>query len=487
MEIKYIKMQTGEICMIIREYETAIVGGGLAGCAAAISSARLGSKTVLIEQSGVLGGQATLGIVTPMGAVTTNKTDTEDEKFFGGICREIYTDAKKMTLKYGAPKNSDPSVTEINPHILKYVLLKKVLDSGAFVMFHSYVTDVCCSDGKITSVTAAVKSGSISVRAKEFVDASGDADLVRMSGAPYHIGCESGAYDMLKDEGFAKSHVETLLNETQDGCNVNISSGQVQPVSSFFRIGGVDVEKVSKYNNKVLTYENTGIDRTELEKAPYFGKCGFEPDGDRIPMPQGRVLVSAGTVCGTASVNMSRVVNIDATDADSLNSGECLAQEQVINLIDFLQNYIPGFENAYLLESANTLGVRESARMVGKYMLTGADVIECRRFDDAVAYGSYIIDIHNPNGSSSGAIGGKIKGSSYDIPLRALCSAKYSNLFAAGRCISADHIAHSSSRVQGTCLMTGEAAGVAAALAAQDGSVDAVKVKSVLDKMRREV
>ena len=88
-------MQTGEICMIIREYETAIVGGGLAGCAAAISSARLGSKTVLIEQSGVLGGQATLGIVTPMGAVTTNKTDTEDEKFFGGICREIYTDAKK--------------------------------------------------------------------------------------------------------------------------------------------------------------------------------------------------------------------------------------------------------------------------------------------------------------------------------------------------------------------------------------------------------
>lgn len=468
--------------MMCKEFDTAVIGGGLAGCAAAIASARLGCKTVLIEQSGVLGGQATLGIVTPIASVTTNPTDGKPTTDFGGICSEVYHYAKQMSLKYGSPKNSDPVMTEINPHITKYVLLKKCLDSGVEVMFHAVVTDSAQTDTKITSVTVSTKSGSRCIAAKAFIDASGDADLVRMSGAPYHIGCEENAYAMLKDEGFAKSHVETLFDGKQDDCNVNITSGQMQPVSVFFRIGGVDRERVSELNNRVLTYENTGIDREKLEKSAFFGRCGFEPDGDRIPMPQGRVLVFPGSAPGTAAINMSRVINIDATDCDSLNMGEYLAQEQVINLMDFLQNFVPGFENAYLLESANTLGIRESARMVGRYMLTGADVIECRRFDDAVAYGSYIIDIHNPNGSTSGAIGGKIKEDYYDIPLRCLCSAKYSNLFAAGRCISADHVAHSSSRVQGTCLMTGEVAGTAAAVICGTGETDITKIQAILRK-----
>ena len=128
-----------------------------------------------------------------------------------------------------------------------------------------------------------------------------------------------------------------------------------------------------------------------------------------------------------------------------------------------MKTFIPGFENSYLVGSGSSLGVRETRRLRGSYILSGLEAINCQRSDEAIARGSYIIDIHDPNGRAA-AIGGSLKGDFYDIPYGCLTSKELENLLVCGRCISVDHVAHSSTRIQGTCVMTGQAAGTAAAM-----------------------
>ena len=182
---------------------------------------------------------------------------------------------------------------------------------------------------------------------------------------------------------------------------------------------------------------------------------------------------------------MSRVTGIDGSDADSLNEGEIKAQLQLIAIVDFLKTFVPAFKDSYLIQSACSLGIRETRRLVGIETLNGGDVITAKQIENPIARGSYIIDIHDPKGKSM-AIGGAIKGDFYDIPYGTLVSVNRHNLMACGRCISADHVAHSSSRIQGTCVMTGQAAGTAAAICVKDGilpkDVDAQKLREILIK-----
>ncbi len=451
-----------------KNYDVAIIGGGLAGAVAAIAASRCGAKATLIEQSGVLGGQATLGIVTPLSA-----TGSVSGESFGGICEEIFTEILETSKNYAAPPDAPCNYENINPHITKYVLLKKCIEAGVDVMFHTTLTGAVTADNNITEIEVFTKSGYGKIRAKSFVDTTGDGDLICLSDAGYFIGSEGNVYEELAEENLA--HV---LFEGEDKV-IKADEKALQPVSAFFKLRGVDVEKAISYNNKSFRYEDLGIDREEFRQEDFYNTCGFEENGDLIPLPQGRILVLRGMAPDEAVINMSRVTGINGTDADSLNRGECLAQLQVMNLVRFLKKYVEGFENSYLTESASTLGVRETRRLRGKYVLKGTDAIRCVRFDDAVARGSYIIDIHDPMGKNK-SIGGAIKGDFYDIPLRSLMSEKYDNLFAAGRCISADHVAHSSTRVQGTCMLTGQAAGTAAAQYCKDGVVDYVKVRQTL-------
>ena len=148
-----------------------------------------------------------------------------------------------------------------------------------------------------------------------------------------------------------------------------------------------------------------------------------------------------------------------------------------------IQRFVPGFENSFLVESGNTLGIRETRRLVGRYVLSGLDAINCVHFDDDVACGSYMIDIHDPHGKRK-ALGGEISGTCYGIPYRSLIPKTIQNLLVAGRCISADHVAHASTRIQGTCCMTGQAAGTAAAIAAESGKAVAdLDVKVLIDTL----
>lgn len=441
----------------IKNYEVVVIGGGLAGCGAAIASARGGAKTLLVESSGILGGQATLGLVTPLDARFTT-----DGKSFGGIMAEISDKTTELTKAY-CSCGAEGEVSDIaSPHILKYVLVDMVIEAGADIYFHTNLLSANTEGEAIKSVVLSGKSGLIEVTANSFIDASGDADLVYLSGAEYVSGSEAGVFEQLSESGLNKSHFSD--NEYSGYSH----DGLMQPVSIFILMGGVDVDKAYTLNNKDLKFGDLGITEERFKKWKFAGSCGFEISGESIPMPQGRVLVTRSTRPDVAVINMSRVVGIDGSDAASLNDGEIKAQKQIIAIVDFLKTFIPGFENSYYIQSGSTLGVRETRRMIGEYVLSGKEAINCTQFPNPIARGSYIIDIHDPAGKSR-AIGGNIKGEFYDIPYGCIISKTYDNLLSCGRCISVDHIAHSSTRIQGTCLLTGQAAGTAAAMSIKLG------------------
>ena len=447
-----------------------VAGGGCAGVSAAVAAARHGAKVMLLEASGVLGGAMTNGIVTPL-----SSTASRDRKPFGGLIDEIIAETRQLAKAYAA-NEENMADTLCAPHIIKYVLLKLCADAGVEILFHTTLLDADAADGSITAVYAATKSGIVRITAAQFIDATGDGDLAMMAGEEMVLGSEPDVYQKLYGTGLETRHFDESKADAISG--MAHEAGLMQPVSIFFVMGGVEYARAAALNNKKLTYEDLGIPREEFAKLPYAGTPGFEENGDLVPLPQGRVLVSRGVRQDMAVINMTRLVGINGADADSLNRGELLTQLQLMAVVDLLKRYIPGFEKAYLMDSGCTLGIRETRRLVGEYVLSASEVIHCTRFEDAIARGSYIIDIHDPKGKNA-AIGGEIKGMFYEIPYRSLKAVKNKNLHACGRCISVDHIAHSSTRIQGTCILTGQAAGTAAAMA-MAGAVDANALRAAL-------
>lgn len=454
--------------------EILVVGGGVAGVSAALGAARKGRKVLLCEQDGCLGGMATLGCVSPLDAVATR-----DGISFGGILKEIVEEQKEMNAVYA---NADGNPV-IHPHLLKLILTKKLWQEQVSVLFHTMLCHVNREADMLKKAYFLSKSGVIEVEAQVFIDASGDGDLFAMAGDDYNLGIEENAFSELKESGFDKMHFED--DKAEGKINAYEGKGALQPVSAMFTMGGVNVEKGKKYCNRLLTYEDLGISREEFMQLSYAGSEGFEENGALIPLPQGRILFYESTRKGEVVVNMSRVIHVNATDTWEASRAGILTQLQVLYLVDFLKRFVPGFENSYFMECSSTLGIRESRRLKGRKILTGEEVIRCECSEEDIAYGSYMIDIHDPFGKRK-AIGGEIKGAFYGVPYGTLISANISNLLVCGRCISVDHVAHSSTRIQGTCIQTGQAAGTAAALCIRMGVSPAELDVQILRKVLLE-
>lgn len=438
------------------ECDTLVIGGGVAGCSAAIASARGGAKTVLVEADGTLGGQAGVGLVTPMSS--TSELNRKEMPKFGGYIEELMTEVAKLTAKYVSVNENPEDVYELSPHMTKYVLLKHAYESNVRICFHTVLCDAETKNDKIVSAILHDKSGYLRVIAKNYIDASGDADLVCLANDEYVTGSEPNVFSQLEKNNLASSHVNKEKAEVYGG------EGLMQPVSLFFVMRGVDSKKAVAYENGKICFGDFGITKEKFENWEFCGTEGFVITDERVPSPQNRVLVTKGRHKDEVVVNMSRIININGADADDLSDGEIRAQLQIVAVVDFLQTFIPGFENSYLVETSARLGVRESRRLVGKYKLTGDDVINCRNFEDSICHAYFSIDIHDPRGKF-GAIGGELKKTYFEVPFSALCSKKYSNFAVCGRCISCDHIAHAAARIQGCCILTGQACGTAAAVA----------------------
>ncbi|WP_461486164.1 FAD-dependent oxidoreductase, partial [Pedobacter sp.] len=244
--------------------------------------------------------------------------------------------------------------------------------------------------------------------------------------------------------------------------------GGAQPPTLMFCMGGVDTEKL-----RMSIAEEPRTYLTDFIPAEYFGQNNqFIVVGLRSVMekarqagyhlPVERTILITGLREGEVWVNMSRINGVDGTNPESLTYGEIEGRKQVEEIERYLKDFVPGFENAMFTKMAPFLGIRETRRIVGQYVMTADDILNCRRFDDSIAVASYPLDIHHPEG---GGCTLTWCGDSYDIPYRALVPQKVENLLVAGRSISTTHEAMSAIRVMAPCMAMGEAAGRAAKLA----------------------
>lgn len=420
----------------MKKYDIAVIGGGFAGTAAAIAAAREGAEVILVEKGNCLGGAACSALVNPF---MPYWTDADDKKtvLSRGIFEKILSRMKELEKEIsGKTYPEGHCLTMFHEEYLKIVLNRMVAEAGAEVLFHSSLTGADCEEGEVKSVTLSGKSGNHELFADYFIDATGDADLTFMSGFPCRLG--------------------------RDGDSL------CQPMTLCFRVSGVDKDKF-----RAMPRENMN----ELYKR-------FQSEG-KIKNPREDVLIFNNIADGVFHFNSTRVVKLNPTDPFDLTKAELEAREQTLELFLFMKNNIPGFENSHLLMTASEIGVRESRMIDGEYLLTGDDLKSLKKFDDAIAYGCYSIDIHNPEGTGT-TLYHFGKGEYYSIPYRALIPKGAVNLLTAGRCISADHTAQSAIRIMPTVCCIGEAAGAAAAAALRSkcpvGKTDVSELLAVLKK-----
>lgn len=408
-------------------YDLIVVGGGFSGTAAAVSAAREGAKVLLLEKSGFLGGAAGNCYVNPFMGYTT-KINGETVKLSDGIFSEIL---ERLDQKGGLL----PNRVTFSEEILKIVFDEMAQVSGVDVLFHAYLLRAERVCDRIRSVTIAGKGGEMTFEADYFIDATGDADLTALSGAPYRIGREE--------------------------------DGLCQPMTLCFRISGVDVDLAFKNTKKI----------NELYKK-------FREDG-KIKNPREDVLKFKHVADGILHLNSTRIVKCSPFDLHDISFAEREARRQMFELYTFLKENCEGFENSMLLSSAPEIGVRESRMIDGLYTLTVSDLKDCVHFEDSVAACNYDIDIHNPEGTGTSHYYFN-EGTYYTIPYRCLMPKNVKNLLAAGRCISGSHEAQASFRIMPTCCSTGEAAGLAAAVAVQDHTdfpeTNVAKIQALLRK-----
>jgi hypothetical protein len=388
-----------------------VVGGGSAGCTAAIAAARQGARTLLVEQGGFLGGTGVAVLDTFYGFYAPGAEGRVVEGIGWELCERLITSGQAFERPntYGA----GTGVT-YEPEALKLCWDQLTAQAGALVLHHCRLIAVVADQRNLTGVIVDTKAGPRRLTARTFIDASGDAELAWRAGA---------AVDRPSDEN------------------------RVQPLTATFRLGGVDVTQTPSKELHHLLAQAADSGEYELPRR--------EGSSHRTMLP------------GVVHTNMTRVSGVDATDPFALSRAEREGRRQAAEYVRFLVNEVPGYERAYLLGTAVWIGVRETRRLHGRYTLTRDDVLKARNFDDAIARCGAPVEDHDDGGGTIweyvGPDGGP-SGLTYGIPYRCLVPADLDNTLVAGRCLSATHDAHASVRSMAQCMAMGQAAGTAAAL-----------------------
>ena len=441
------QIQTVELpprtAQIAAETDVLVVGGGPAGIGAALGAAACGADVILVERYGFLGGNATAALVMPlMSFYTQNKKAAKEKELtllptdhgkgdpvIAGVLKKFL---ERLIRAGGAisPSTKTGYTVPFDPEIFKMTALEMLDEAGVHFLFHAFASDCITVDNTIKGVIFETKSGPLLIHARTVVDCTGDGDIAAQAGAPFEVGRQD---DRL-----------------------------VQPMTLMFRMAEFERAAFEHYV-KEHPDQWRGVHGLKdlVHKATLNGE---------LQLMREDILFFATPHEKELSVNTTRVVRVLGTDVWDLSYAEWQSRIQMKQLSAFFKKYVPGFEKAYLVQSGVNIGVRETRRIVGEYSLTAEDVLNARKFEDAIARSTYPIDIHNPEGTGT-VMKGLPEGDYYEIPLRCLFPLKTNNLLVAGRCISGSHEAHSSYRVMPVSMATGQAAGVCAALAAKRETV----------------
>ena len=402
--------------MATNKYDLIVVGGGQAGCAAALAGARDGLSVLLVEAAGALGGSATNCLVNPFMPYTTTIKENGGEKQLA-LSDGLFTEFHNALNEDGLYSEAREWAT-FNEESLKVILDRKMAEAGVRVLFHATLCGVRTEGRLLVSASFATVGGVLTFEAGAFVDATGDATLSVYAGVPTHLGRPADSL--------------------------------CQPMTLCFRVCNVDTEDFWKHHKEI----------NDLYKK-------LQAEG-KIKNPRENVLVFGTRIPGVLHFNTTRVVKHDPTDAFSVSEAEAIAREQVLEMLRFLKSNFDCCRNAYLVSTAASIGVRESRMIEARHVLDQDEIVAGTHFDDGIAAGNYDIDIHSPDGSGTSHYYFPA-GVYYTIPYRSLLPKDFDNLVVAGRCIGATHEAQASIRIMPICICIGEAAGTAAALAKKAG------------------
>lgn len=380
--------------------DVAVVGGGLAGVAAAVGAARSGSTVYLIERYGFLGGAATGGLVGRFQAGPNVQNHPVIKGLYSEICNRLSDyDALRGDL--------------FDPELMKYVAFDLCEEAGVNILLHSLVFDAKSKNSQVTELSIYSKRGTRKVFASTYVDATGDGDLSTLAGAQVQIG--------------------RVVDHLQ------------QPMTLVFQLGNIDHPRLQTADWDQLTNR-------------------FRQEVD-ILASRGRIFFFQWTE-GLLGFVMTHVAKHDGLDIEDLTHAEIEARRQAYAVYQFFRQHVPGCERCVIATTANHIGLRETRRIIGDYVMTREDILMGRKFPDSIGCSTSWIDVHNPDGE--GVLHELVVPNDwFEIPLRAITVKGFNNLLVAGRCMSVTHEAQGSIREIPTCILTGQGAGIAAALAAQ--------------------
>lgn len=409
---------------ILNHYDVVVVGGGTAGCATAYTAGKKGLKTLLIEKNIHLGGSITSGLVIPAMQSSKNQINTD---FFNSLVAEL--------KNLGGQISYLDNPGWFNPELSKIALDRLMSKANVEVLFDTHIIGVNIVNSIINGITISSNMLSEYIAANYIVDATGN--------------CEVGVLA---------------------GCNFLQKNEEVQPVSLRFELGGVDLKIFSRWlldydsDRNVTTSEI--IDHQVHLSTAYTssGKWALEPifsDAveNNILNNEDIKYFQAFTIPGKpdcVAFNCPRVYSdpeIDPLNSHDISNALRKARESIIRLTNFCRIYFPGFKNCYISNIADSLGVRVSRRIKGKYIYTVDDLKSGKKFDNSILIGNYPIDIHS-NKKNESVLEHTMQ--DYYLPIESLISYDYENLYVAGRCLSADFNAQAALRIQPSCFSMGE-------------------------------
>jgi len=416
-----------------KNWDLIVAGGGTSGVAAAISAAKNGCKVLIIEKNSFLGGSATGSLVTPMMKNITHS----GENLTHGLILEVLD---RLSKSNNSASFQDGNNGWFNPEMLKCVLDDFCEENNIEILFDTVVIGANVENNNITSVKCWNKGGNSDLKAKYYIDATGDADLAALSGVSFE----------------SKEHQTISLRFIM--ANVNLDDfaqwlTEIDPDSSVTEIDYHNIETILL--TTAYTWDNRG-----WKLKPFFALAvreGILKEEDTayfqvfsIPGQKNALAFN----CPRISANHE----LDPLNPEDISYAYIQGRKQIRRLVKFCKKYLSGFEEAYISQIAPQLGVRDSRRIKGLYKLTEEDILNAKKFDNAAAKSNYPIDIHaNQKG------GNELKNLShdqyYEIPLESMLLENIKNLLVVGRCISTSFKAQASIRIQPNCWSMGEFAG----------------------------
>lgn len=423
---------------LVDRAEVMVCGGGAAGAFAAIAAARQGADVLLIEQLGMLGGTATAGLVTPV-----MHSGIEGDPACSYLSRLVRDRMRALNAASADGRNFDPL-------ILKAVLEELAVSSGVRLLYHTFISEVVTGDNKVKAAVIANKDGLGLVEGQVFIDTTGDGDVSVRAGAAY-----------------TKGNPETGLNQPMS-LRYIIDNVNFTELKAFLDVlkSRTGLDKGANINPETSEFYAHCVKNKEVTLTPVFEEAVKNGDLNEEDHLYWQAFSIHGRQGSIAFNCPEFFVRIDGTSPSDLTLAQVEGKKGILRQLAFYRKYLKGFEKAHIADIAVIVGVRESREIQTDVVLKAEDLFSKRKFPDYICQSNYPIDVHGRVLSNTYLTDRPDDGKPwYDIPYRALLVKGFDNLLVAGRCIGADFAAQASVRVQQSARATGEAAGIAAAIA----------------------